>query len=265
MQHLVVLNIYFCNYWINERKNTTRLFGLTWDCRSSNGPAVPAQRFCRTNCVRHLDHYCNCPVCQISVTVVNIGDSRVFVTTATTAHRPLAVDRPPELGAAGAGRERRGARPDRLRRLRQHRRATEPAARQPILFTSREFDAKTGLYYNRARYLDPTTGRWTTQDPLGFAAGDAKLYRYLNNSPTLATDPSGLIWYPGKYLYQMYSEYRRGQELDRQINQNRATQNLPPLPPPPHWTRVAITEFGDGLRIGVQANCSFRNFLYLNG
>jgi RHS repeat-associated protein len=39
----------------------------------------------------------------------------------------------------------------------------------PILFTSREFDAETGLYYNRARYLDPTTGRWTTQDPLGFA------------------------------------------------------------------------------------------------
>ncbi|MDW8244649.1 MAG: RHS repeat-associated core domain-containing protein [Thermogemmata sp.] len=29
----------------------------------------------------------------------------------------------------------------------------------PFLFTSREFDAETGLYYNRARYLDPTTGR----------------------------------------------------------------------------------------------------------
>ena len=26
----------------------------------------------------------------------------------------------------------------------------------PILFTSREFDAETGLYYHRARYLDPT-------------------------------------------------------------------------------------------------------------
>jgi RHS repeat-associated protein len=51
----------------------------------------------------------------------------------------------------------------------------------PILFTSREFDAETGLYYNRARYLDPTTGRWTTQDPFGFAAGDANLYRYVGN------------------------------------------------------------------------------------
>jgi RHS repeat-associated protein len=53
----------------------------------------------------------------------------------------------------------------------------------PILFASREFDAETGLYYNRARYLDPTTGRWTTQDPMGFAAGDANLYRYVFNGP----------------------------------------------------------------------------------
>jgi len=64
----------------------------------------------------------------------------------------------------------------------------------PILFTSREFDAETGLYYNRARYLDPTTGRWTTQDPLGFAAGDANLYRYVGNTPTMLVDPSGYIW-----------------------------------------------------------------------
>ena len=67
----------------------------------------------------------------------------------------------------------------------------------PILFASREFDAETGLYYNRARYLDPTTGRWTTQDPLGFAAGNANLYRYVGNTPTLLVDPSGnIVWLP---------------------------------------------------------------------
>jgi RHS repeat-associated protein len=54
----------------------------------------------------------------------------------------------------------------------------------------------TGLYYNRARYLDPATGRWTTPDHLGFAAGDANLYRYVGNRATLATDPSGnLAWF----------------------------------------------------------------------
>ncbi len=31
-----------------------------------------------------------------------------------------------------------------------------------------------------------------SQDPIGFAAGDANLYRYVGNHPTMATDPSGL-------------------------------------------------------------------------
>jgi hypothetical protein len=39
---------------------------------------------------------------------------------------------------------------------------------------------------------DPTTGRWTTEDPIRFEAGDANLYRYVKNDPTNATDPSGL-------------------------------------------------------------------------
>lgn len=47
------------------------------------------------------------------------------------------------------------------------------------------------LQYNRARYYDPTTGRWTSQDPSSFAAGDANLYRYVQNNPTDVTDPSG--------------------------------------------------------------------------
>jgi RHS repeat-associated protein len=44
-------------------------------------------------------------------------------------------------------------------------------------FTGREFAHETGLQYNRARYYDPTTGRWTSQDPLGFLADDTNLYR----------------------------------------------------------------------------------------
>jgi RHS repeat-associated protein len=55
-----------------------------------------------------------------------------------------------------------------------------------------QFDTVTGLYSDRARYYDPTTGRFLTQDPTGFAAGDSNLYRYVNNDPTNETDPSGL-------------------------------------------------------------------------
>jgi RHS repeat-associated protein len=59
-------------------------------------------------------------------------------------------------------------------------------------FTSREKDYETGFYSNRARYYDPKTARWMSQDPLGFDAGDSNLYRYVNNTPTTNTDPTGL-------------------------------------------------------------------------
>jgi hypothetical protein len=39
---------------------------------------------------------------------------------------------------------------------------------------------------------DPKVGRWTTQDPIGFDAKDANLYRYVGNHPTIAADPTGL-------------------------------------------------------------------------
>jgi hypothetical protein len=49
------------------------------------------------------------------------------------------------------------------------------------------------LQYNQARWYDSTTGRWISQDPLGFDAGDSNLYRYVNNRPNDYTDPSGDI------------------------------------------------------------------------
>ncbi len=60
-------------------------------------------------------------------------------------------------------------------------------------FVSREYDAATGLYYYRARYYDPSTGRFTGEDPAGFAAGDTNLNRYVRNDPTNLRDPSGLV------------------------------------------------------------------------
>jgi RHS repeat-associated protein len=58
-------------------------------------------------------------------------------------------------------------------------------------YTGRELDTETGLYYYRARYYDPSVGRFISEDPIGFAAGDTNLYRYVNNNPTNYTDPSG--------------------------------------------------------------------------
>ncbi len=43
-----------------------------------------------------------------------------------------------------------------------------------------------------ARYYSPARGRFISEDPSGFAAGDSNLYRYVDNQPTCATDPTGL-------------------------------------------------------------------------
>ena len=59
-------------------------------------------------------------------------------------------------------------------------------------YTGREPDAATGLIYYRARWFDPQLGRFISEDPIGFAAGDANLSRYVGNSTPNAVDPSGL-------------------------------------------------------------------------
>ncbi|WP_146577689.1 phospholipase effector Tle1 domain-containing protein [Neorhodopirellula pilleata] len=70
---------------------------------------------------------------------------------------------------------------------------TDPAIDTIYGQAGREWDESTDLYFHRARYLDPATGAFISQDPIGFAAGDANLYRMVGNSPTNATDPSGLV------------------------------------------------------------------------
>jgi RHS repeat-associated protein len=59
-------------------------------------------------------------------------------------------------------------------------------------YTGREWDPAVGLYFYRARWYDPRAGRFTSEDPLGFAAGDVNLSRYVGNGPTLWVDPSGM-------------------------------------------------------------------------
>ncbi len=62
---------------------------------------------------------------------------------------------------------------------------------QPFGFTGRENDGN-GLYGYRARYFDPSIGRFTQKDPIGFDGGDLNLYRYVLNNPGMFKDPLGL-------------------------------------------------------------------------
>jgi len=69
------------------------------------------------------------------------------------------------------------------------------------------FDATSGLYHFRHRDYSPTLGRWTSLDPIRYEAGDVNLYRYVGNTPTVFTDPSGLdkFWlFDGKVKGPLY-------------------------------------------------------------
>jgi hypothetical protein len=43
------------------------------------------------------------------------------------------------------------------------------------------------------RWYDARVGKWISEDPIGFAAGDANLSRYVGNQSTVAIDPTGLL------------------------------------------------------------------------
>lgn len=58
-------------------------------------------------------------------------------------------------------------------------------------YTGREPD-ETGLIYYRARYYDPTIGRFTQRDPVGLRGG-VNQYGYVGGNPVNFTDPMGLL------------------------------------------------------------------------
>jgi RHS repeat-associated protein len=60
----------------------------------------------------------------------------------------------------------------------------------PFQYTAREFDSETGLYCYRARYYEPSTGRFLSEDPLRFWVAPS-FYPYAYNQPTLFVDPHG--------------------------------------------------------------------------
>jgi RHS repeat-associated protein len=113
---------------------------------------------------------------------------------------------------------------------------------QPYTFTGREYDPESGLYYYRARYYDPRAGRFLTRDPIGFAGGDANLYRYVKNNPINLIDPEGLLgkscsqegyetcestrWYFGGFRGNCQRGGYSGPELEQLVSECKAQTDL---------------------------------------
>jgi RHS repeat-associated protein len=78
---------------------------------------------------------------------------------------------------------------------------TNPTVLFRFGYTGREADLETGFTYYRNRYT--FNGRFISQDPLGFSAGDTNLYRYTANNPVNFNDPLGL---DSRILRQLFSQ-----------------------------------------------------------
>jgi RHS repeat-associated protein len=59
-----------------------------------------------------------------------------------------------------------------------------------LRYTGREFDVEIGLYFYRARYYDPSVGKFLNEDPIRFLGG-MNLYRFTSNDPANMIDPTG--------------------------------------------------------------------------
>jgi RHS repeat-associated protein len=102
--------------------------------------------------------------------------------------------------------------------------------RTPYLFTGKELDEETGLYYYGARYYDPRTSVWQSPDPmlsayLGgkpnggvYSSINLNLFRYAAQNPLKYVDPAG-----------MFEETPRIQEYEQKLMR------------PPTANRSAIT------------------------
>jgi RHS repeat-associated protein len=72
--------------------------------------------------------------------------------------------------------------------------ATREVSWRPSFYRGEQYDSDLGLYYLRARYYNPATGRFLSRDPLEGSANDpASLHKYLyvGGDPVNLKDPTG--------------------------------------------------------------------------
>lgn len=61
----------------------------------------------------------------------------------------------------------------------------------PWLYQGRRFDVESNLFFFRARYFNPLTGRFISFDPLGYQGGSLNLFGFLQSTPLGLLDPYG--------------------------------------------------------------------------
>jgi RHS repeat-associated protein len=93
----------------------------------------------------------------------------------------------------------------------------------PSFYRGEQYDSDLGLYYLRARYYNPQTGRFLSRDPEdGHINDPASLHKYLyaNGDPVNALDPTGrdVFEYVALMFHSAYDVSEFGKKMSKCIN-----------------------------------------------
>jgi RHS repeat-associated protein len=103
---------------------------------------------------------------------------------------------------------------------------------QPMQFSTKPYDEKTGLSYYGYRFYVPSIGHWLTRDPM-WEAGGINLYGFVENNPINFIDPWG--------LEDSDPARRLGDAVECRINQSGLPQMMNAHPFHPFkWDETAI-------------------------
>ena len=111
-----------------------------------------------------------------------------------------------------------------------------------FLWQGREYSWSTGLYYFRARWYDPITGRWLSNDPIGISGG-LNQYVFCANNPVNSRDPFGLCAEGGDGWYGWWDRL----EAWSRNNVNESFNATSGLWWPLQGTLLTAMELGHGL------------------
>jgi RHS repeat-associated protein len=109
--------------------------------------------------------------------------------------------------------------------------AVEPKTRVRSFCSGEQYDTDLSLYYLRARYYNPTTGRFLNVDPL--AGQGQRRYEYAGADPVDGSDPSGNFVLASYWPQMAALQVHIPSPKCSQGNGTSMGNSLPPCTPPP--------------------------------
>jgi len=103
--------------------------------------------------------------------------------------------------------------------------ASSGSLTNPFQYASREFDSEATLYFMRARYFDPKSGRFLSEDTVQSAPENVNPYAYVGNAPVRFNDPMGFLRIDTSFPPKCLSDLRRAINIVRRAAQANAKCN----------------------------------------